>query len=190
MTDLSVFEAENDAAGSRRVNWNEREVLVHREFPESVEPPWEDTLDDATLERVLQDILKHEQQEPGRDGPLPNLDWDKGIQSWRELTGQDFTGLPFWQAFRLLAYDISGPQSMSVIARKTGLSRPRVHRLITGEVTPGLDAILAVAAAYKKKPGFFAEYRAQVIAKHISVVLTDNPEFSANMYRRVMRRAR
>lgn len=172
----------------KRVDWQERRGLIRTEFPEAVEPDWGDVLnDDAAFERMMRDILKFAQAEQGRDGPRPNLDWDKGMQTWREITGQDFTGLPFQQAFREIARDRSGREhSLSHISNKTGISRSRVHRLITGREAPDMQVMALIAGGYGKKPQFFAEYRAEIIAQRVISILARNPEYSAVVYRKVV----
>lgn len=187
MSGLSVFVDANQRPAGERVNWQDRRVLIGTEFPIIVDPDLEDILsDDLAFERLMRDILKKDQAEEGRDGPRPNLDWDKGIQSWRELTGQDFTGLPFHQAFRVLAHSSNGkPHTIRQIANKTGVTKTRVHRLLAGTEEPDPEVIRSVAYAYGKKPQFFAEYRCQVIIDHLRTILEQNPEYSANVYRKV-----
>jgi DNA-binding phage protein len=186
MTDITVFRERN--IPGKRVNWDERRSLIIKHFPATDEQNWPElTGADSSFERVLQDILKYDQREQGRDGPRPNLDWEKGIRSWRQITGQDYTGLPFPQAFRAVARDRSGrPHSMTTIARNTGISRSRVHRLINGQEEPDLQSIALVASAYGKKPSFFAEYRAEIIARRLIAILADNPEYSVSVYRKVV----
>lgn len=187
MTDLAVF-ADRNSPG-KRVNWDERRALLIEQFPAAGDQDWSEIAAmDSAFERMLQDILKYDQREQGRDGPRPNLDWEKGIQSWRQITGQDYTGLAFPQAFRVVARDRSGrAHSLSTIARKTGISRSRVHRLINGHEEPDLQSIALVAAAYGKKPSFFAEYRAEIIARRLITILAANPEYSVSVYRKVIR---
>lgn len=187
MTDLEVF-AERNVPG-QRVNWDERRALVLEHFPAAGEQDWPElTGQDPAFERVLQDILKYDQREQGRDGPRPNLEWEKGIRSWKQITGQDYTGLPFPEAVRAVARDTSGrSHSLTTIARKTGISRSRVHRLLTAEETPDLQSIALFAAAYGKKPSFFAEYRSEIIARRLIAILAANPEYSVSVYRKVVR---
>lgn len=193
MTDISLF-AEANAQTTGRVDWRERERLVVQVFPETESPPWEDTLaDDATLERVLEDLLKHEQlvhdRTAGRTGPPRGLDWDRGMQSWKQLTGQDYTSLLFHDALRLLARDSDGrAHSVRAIAHKTGIARACVDRLIRGIDEPSLEVLEQVARAYGKKPGFFAEWRAHIISRHLVSMLATNPEYSAVVYRKVIAR--
>lgn len=186
-TDLAPF-ADRNTPG-QQVNWDERRALVNDRFPSTAERNWPELAgDDTNFERVLQDILKFDQAEKGRSGPRPNLDWDKGIRSWKQITGQDYTGLPFPQAFRAVARDTSGrAHSLTTIAHKTGISRSRVHRLINGQEEPDLQSIALVANAYGKKPAFFAEYRAEIIARRLIAVLAANPEYSVSVYRKVIR---
>lgn len=186
MTALDTFAAHNEPG--KRVVWDDRRVIVNEHFPSTAEKDWPELAgDDEAFERMLQDILKVDQAETGRSGPRPNLDWDKGIRSWRQITGQDYTGLPFHQAFRAVARDRSGRvHSMTTIANKTGISRSRVHRLINGAEEPDLQAIALVAQAYGKKPSFFAEHRAEIIARRVIAVLAQNPEYSVSVYRKVV----
>lgn len=187
MTDIAAFASRN--VPGKRVNWEERRSLIVQHFPSTEQRDWPElTGTDSAFERVLQDILKYDQREQGREGPRPNLDWEKGIRSWKQITGQDYTGLPFPQAFRAVARDKAGrPHSMTTIARNTGISRSRVHRLINGQEAPDLQCIALVAAAYGKKPSFFAEYRAEIIARRLIAILAENPEFSVSVYRKVAR---
>lgn len=186
--DLTLFaDANATVVPPRRVNWPERRALIERTYPDALSPDLEAIIaDDVQFERMMRDILKYAQAEAGRDGPRPNLDWDKGMASWRQITGQDFTGLPFAVAFREIARDRQGrPHALSLIASKTGISRSRVHRLINGAEDPDVEVMVAVAGAYGKKPQFFNEYRALVIAKHVTAALAANPEYSAAVYRKV-----
>jgi transcriptional regulator with XRE-family HTH domain len=194
---LNAFRDTAPVAG-KRSSWQNREPLIYEHFPAAVEPSWSETLgDDWACERIIRDLLKHDQQEKGAYGPLPNLDVDKGMQSWRELTGQDYTSLSFHEAFRFLASDTDGKRhTLRQIAHKTGISRSRVHRLLEHRAgldehhpepeEPTVEDMVAVAKAYGKKPGYFVEYRARIIAEHFVLLFVANPEFSATVYRKVV----
>jgi hypothetical protein len=184
--DLTVFTDDNDRWRNqrKRVPWEERAELIREHFPAVTNPEWNAILRDPdVLARLLRDILKIDQIEPGRAGPRPGLDFDRGMQSWKEFTGQDYCELPFAQAFRLIAYG----QSIRQIAHKTGVARSRVDRLLRGEDLPTIGDLRVIASAYNKKPAFFAEYRVEYIIAAISARLSTERDMSAAIYARLVR---
>lgn len=184
--DLSVFTADNERWRSEkhRVPWKERIKLIEQEFPSVVSPDWNIILrDDDVFGRILKDILKVDQMEPGRAGPRPNLDYDRGIQTWKEMTGQDYSELPFVQAFAILARGLS----RTTLARKTKVSRSKVHRLLTGVEEPTIDELRAIATAFNKKPAYFIEYRAEFIMAAIAARLSQEAEMTVTLYTKLVR---
>lgn len=181
MPDLSEFHEANRKARAehRRVLFNDRKEMVHRHFPSTQNPDWGRILqDDNVLAAILRDVLTAEVT-PEKPSDI--------VQEYRELLG-DYTSLPFKRAFRELARDRNGRyHSITQIARKTSISRSRVHRLITGVDPPDAEVITWIARAYGKKPAFFAEYRAQFVARHLTSVFESNPELSATVYRTLLR---
>lgn len=184
--DLSFFDEDNAywRQQRKRVPWDQRLKLIEQQFPGAIDPDWNVILRDPdVLGRLLRDILKVDQIEPGRAGPRPNLDYERGMRTWREITGSDFSELPFGQALRVL----SRGQSYTAIARKTKLSRSRVYRLIQGWEQPTVDDLRACASAYGKKPAFFAEYRAEFIMASIAARLAKETEMTIAVYVNLMR---
>lgn len=184
--DLSAFDNDNThwRALKKRVPWDERLKLIEDEFPGALKADFNVLLrDNDVFARVLKDILKVDQIEPGRAGPRPNLDYQRGMQTWREMTGQDFSERPFIEAFRLLARD----DSFAVVARKALLSKPRVYRLWHGLIPPTVEDLRYIADAYGKKPAFFAEYRSEFILAAIAARLTIESEVTIALYRKLVR---
>lgn len=181
MPDLSEFHEANRQAREqhRRVQFKDRRDLIHRHFPSTQNPDWGQILqDDNVLAAVLRDVLTAETS-PEKPSDI--------VQEYRELLG-DYTSLPFQRAFRELARDKTGKyHSITQIARKTSISRSRVHRLITGVDPPDGEVLVWVARAYGKKPAFFAEYRAGFVAQHLTSVFHKNPELSETVYRKLLR---
>ncbi len=179
--DLSGFHRENAKARAehRRVPFTERKKLIHQHFPSTRNPDWNLILkDDNVLAAILRDVLTAEST-PEKPADI--------VREYRELIG-DYTSMPFQRAFRELARDKGGRyHSITQISRKTSISRTRVHRLITGADPPDAEVIGWVARAYGKKPAFFAEYRAQFVARHLTSVFESNPELSASVYRNLLR---
>ena len=186
MGDLSPFIEDNERwrNAKRKVPWEDRREMIDEHFPNVRDADWNVVLrDDAIFGRLLRDILKIDQIEPERKGPRPSLDYDRGMQSWRELTGQDFSELPFAQAFRVLTRG----HSTRVIARRTAISPTRVHRLLHGEDKPTIEDYRLIAGAYNKKPAFFAEYRAEYILSAMAARLEDQHEMTIAIYRKLVK---
>lgn len=185
--DLSEFVEDNKKWRNqrRRIPWDERIKLIDHQFPGITDVDWNIVLKDPDiLGRLLKDILKVDQIEPGRAGPRPNLDYERGMQTWREITGQDYCELPFTQALRVL----SKGQAVRVVARKANVTKTRMDRLMRGVDRPTADDMRSIAAAYGKKAAFFAEYRAEYIMASIATRLAQEPEMTIAIYTKLVRR--
>jgi transcriptional regulator with XRE-family HTH domain len=183
--DLSVFTEDNARwkANNKRVSWNERVRLIEKQFPSAGNADWNIILrDNDVFGRIIKDILKVDQLEPGRAGPRPNLDYERGMQSWRELTGQDYCEQPFTDAFRWL----TRRDSYTQMARKTNISKTRLFKLAHGHVEPTIEDLRDIAAAYGKKAPFFAEYRAEYIVAHIAARLRSETEMTVALYSKLV----
>jgi hypothetical protein len=184
--DLSVFDQDNAQwrTQKKRVPWEERLRLIEQEFPGVLKLDFNVVLrDNDVFARILKDILKVDQMEPGRAGPRPNLDYDRGMQTWREMIGQDFSDQPFHLAVQTLSRD----DSFTIIARKTLISRSRVYKLWRGWIPPSVDDLRTVASAYGKKPAYFAEYRTEYILATIAARLSRETEMTIPLYLKLVR---
>lgn len=184
--DLSIFDDDNARwrEAKRRVPWEERMRLIEQEFPGVLTADFNVVLrDNDIFARVLKDILKVDQVEPGRAGPRPNLDFERGMQTWKEMTGQDFSEQPFYVAFQ----QITRGDSFTIIARKTLISRSRVYKLWQGHIRPTVDDLRVVATAYGKRPAFFAEYRTEYILASIAARLIKESEMTIPLYLKLVR---
>lgn len=184
---LSPFVADNQKWRNqrKRIPWEERIKLIEQQFPGVCEADWNIILKDPdTLGRLLKDILKVDQIEPGRAGPRPNLNYERGMQTWREITGQDYCELPFIDALRVLTRG----QAVRVVARKANVTKTRMDRLMRGIDHPSADDLRAIATAYGKRPAFFAEYRREFVTAAIIARLSDEPEMTTAIYVKLVRR--
>jgi transcriptional regulator with XRE-family HTH domain len=169
----------------RRIPWDERVKLIEQQFPGIRDADWNVVLKDPDiLGRLLKDILKVDQIEPGRAGPRPNLDYERGMQAWLEMTGQDYCELPFVRALRILTKG----QAVRVVARKANVTKTRMDRLMRGVDRPSADDLRSIAEAYGKKPAFFAEYRAEYVTAAIVGRLSVEPEMTTAIYVNLVRR--
>ena len=196
MTDevLEEFMASDPHAGRMRpfremnesgekTSWDKRYDVIKTQFPDPKTFDWRKAFDkDLDLfARIMRDVLKVDQAVPGRPGPRPALDYDRGVKSLRQMMGQDYSTLPFPDTFQFLA----GDRSLSHTARKTGLSRSQVHRLLRGESQPDVNEMTMVAEAFGKHPSFFLEYRAAFVVAALSEKLLNAPEATIGFYRRI-----
>jgi hypothetical protein len=183
--DLSAFDEDNAYWKSRRkrVPWNDRVELIKQHFPSVAANDASQLLKhEDVLGRVLRDILKVEQIEPGKSGPRPPLDYRKGMHGWRQLTGQDYSERPFPEAFRVL----SRGQSIRGIARRINYSKSRVERLLRGAEAPTIEDLRVIAELYNKRPAYFIEYRLEMILCAVGARLAENHEMTVALYRRLV----
>lgn len=180
--DLALFEQRN--VKGKRMSWDDRRKLIKLHFPTVDSLDWKTAFDNDidTFAWVIRDILKADNAEPSRSGPKPAVDLKSGAARLRQLMGEDYSDLPFDEAFQILA----GPRSLSALAAKTGISRSQVRRLLTGERLPTAYEMGQVAKAFKKEPGYFLEYRNEVILTALAEKLDSNSEVSVKFYRQLM----
>lgn len=184
--DLSRFTEDNERWRNqhKRVPWAQRLELIQETFPSTRTANWDDILKDPDiLARVFKDILKVDQMEPGRAGPRPNLDVERGMQVWNEFATGDFAERPFPEAFRLLTRNAS----IRSVAHKINISKSRVERLLNGRDHPTIEDLRLIAAAYNKKPAYFIEYRAEYIIAVIAAQLADRHEMTVALYKKLVR---
>lgn len=176
--DLSTFHALNE----EKVPWSRRAKTIKEVFPSTEKLDWKSAFDRDMdlLGRVLRDILKVDQTEQGRPGPRPSLDYDQGMRRLRQILGEDYSMLPFSEAFKILA----GTRSVRHLSTKTGLSKSNIQRLLEGNADPDMDTLQRVARSFDKHPSFFVEYRLLYIARTILNKLGDAPEATINIYRK------
>jgi predicted transcriptional regulator len=72
---------------------------------------------------------------------------------------------------------------VTTLARKVGLSRSQVFRLLKGVCEPTGWEMEQVARAFKKAPGYFAEYRKAVVVAALAMKLEANPEATVKYWR-------
>lgn len=180
MTDLSEFTRINKTQSGRRMPWDRRVALIQQRFPAALTLDWRSAFDrDLNLfADIMRDILKADAAEPGRSGPKPSVGIRDGVSRLRQLTHEDFSMLTFTDSLGVLV----GVLSMTTVARKTGLSRAKVHRLLRGLESPSPYEMEQIAHGFKKEPGYFAAYRTAVVVAAIQERLQAVPESSVKWY--------
>ena len=180
---LAAFRDEN--GNPKKMPKAERDQLIAEQFPSTQNLDWGAALSNDTdlFARIIRDIIKLDQRSPGKAGPRPNsLDYDKGLGTFRQLMGQDYSNLPFQEAFMLLCNGMSIRQ----IARKTHISTTEVMRLRKGEREATEYDMRRIADGFNKHPSFFVEYRRRYIIDHLSDQLLKEPESTIAYYNKIV----
>lgn len=159
--------------------WADRLRRAHAAYPASATRITRDSTTlivhgEEVLSRVLRDILAVDNVAVRR-GERPIPDVDDGRRLLRDLRGQDYTNEPFHVAFKTLA----GPRSLENLSRRTGMSRANLSRLLNNRKPPRVDEIESIAAAFSKRPTYFAEYRTSMFAALVWEHLASDPDRSA-----------
>jgi hypothetical protein len=167
----------------KRIPWAERVRLVHEHFPSTTSLDWRKALSNPeTLPQILRDILRLEQADPGRSGPRPAPDYDEGLKTLRRITGEDYSTLPFHEAFQVLARGYSTRH----LARKARISDMAVRRYLQGTREPGMEVMARIAEGFGKQPWYFAEYRLNFVMISIGHKLATSPEATIPLYRKLL----
>ena len=179
MSDLSAFEQ----ATKEKAPWDRRAAMISAQFNSVDQLSWRKAFqtDIDLFGRLVKDILKLDQAQPGRPGPRPALDYEQGVARLRQYMGQDYS----LDGFRDSLKHLANGRSIRSLARKTGLSKNHIHRLMTGEMQPDAYAMRQIADAFGKHPSYFLEWRSMWIACAIVDRVTLNPEASIALYRKM-----
>lgn len=172
---------------ARRPPWEERAKVIRQQFPSVAELDWRKAfaLDIGLFGRIIEDILKADvaADEPGKPGPRPALDYADGVSRLRQLWGLDYSTLPFPQAIKALTRHRGF--SFTMLARKTAMSRSKLHRLAQGIEEPTAVELEQIAKAFGKHPSYFTEWRMAFVVAALYDQMEDVPEASIRLYRKM-----
>ena len=195
-TDISEIVEMN--RGVKRLPWERRAALIRATFPSIVDVDWISAFDDIDMMgQLIQDVLKVDASDHHTDGPRPHVLMEQGFPRMQQLFGQDYSELPFTEAFRSLAtgeYVASeNPKearswhtlSTRALESKIGLSHMQVFRLMRGDRQPSLRQMEMIAKAFGKKPGWFLDYRIGIIIAIVADRMVKSPEMSIKYFQRV-----
>lgn len=170
-----------------KVKWDERVDLIKKEFPSVVNLDWAKLFDadPMIMGRLVNDILKVDLADRGRPGKRPAIEQEAASDRLRQLSGEDYTMLPFHEAFRILA---NGRSSRGLAAR-LAVSHTAVNRLMRGMDSPSAAVMEKTAKVFKKDPGYFVEYRLIYIFGMLYRKLEVNPEATVGFYMKMLGRS-
>lgn len=185
--ELAVFIELNQLEKStgHKTPWKDRYALIVHHFPMAERIDWRKAFRDLDLYgRLLRDILENDQKTEARPGPRPSFDHGLARDRLRQFAGDDFTQLPFVQAFRVLA----GNRSIRHLETKLDMTRGVVWKLKAGLKEPDLYTMERVAKAFHKDPSYFVEYRIAYIMGALGDQMEQAPEMTVDLYRRLQRK--
>ena len=173
---------------SARTPWTERLKTIKSQWPSVENLNWEKAFreDIELFGRIIRDILKQEQAEPGHSGPRPSLDQKTAKSKLLQILGMDYSVERFPDAFKTLAEN----RSIRHLANKTGLNRNTIHRLFKEEINPDIFTMQVISEAFDRHPSYFLEYRMEVIMLALEHQMNLNPEVTIDLYRKVTRGSR
>jgi len=173
--DLTVFD--------RKMPWAERYKEIKKVFSSVETLDWSKVFrsDPAIMGRIINDVLKIDQAQPGRPGKRPALDVDRAEERLRQLRGEDYTVLPFVEAVQVAR----GNKSIRSLAFYSELPKSTVHRLLEGTATPTLEQIEAISKGLRKNPSYFLEYRVAFVVSALTEMMASAPESTIVHYEKL-----
>lgn len=164
------------------MSWADRKKIVNEQFPDWDKLDWVDAFSDIELfGRIIRDILKLDQSEPGRSGPRPVLDRRAAEHRLRQFQRVDYSELPFKEALAVLA----GGRSVRHLEAKTGVNRNTIQRLLAGTKEPSLYLMEELARGFGKEPSYFLEYRTAFILAALESRMLASPEIVGDLYNKL-----
>lgn len=199
---LDVFRTINGAPTYRQPTATERRKLIARYFP-AIEKPieeilatgaWRDDDDVEVFGRMIGSILQADATPPGTRGRRAPLDMAAAAERLRQLLRGEHTTERFADALRLLSgwqpgrngSAPAGAITLTALARRVGISRSRLHRLLHGEDEPTVAECESAAAGFRKHPSYFVEWRTQYVMDRFADRLREMPDVSIDLYRQAI----
>lgn len=178
--DFDVFDA--------GLSWKERRALIEDAFPMLDQVDWQSLFreDTGLLGRIVNDIIRVDASssvEKPRRGKRPNVGQEQAGVSLAQFQGMDYSMLPFMEAVNVLR----GSLSVRGLASKVKLNKSRVQRLLEGNLEPSMTDMQAIAQAFGRDPGYFLEWRKNMLLGALDQMMSRYPESSVTQYLKVKR---
>lgn len=168
----------------RKAAWQANFERIKEVYPD-VNFDWNKSLgfESDVFVDLLSDVIKAEGKR-SKPGKRPSLSRQVAESELARLSGEDYSEYEFQKAFQILTRG----KSVRGIAHKVGIDKSQVHRLLTGAAKPSFEAMEKIAAAYKKHPSFFVEYRTYIVLMLIEQFMKGSPETATAWYVALKRR--
>jgi hypothetical protein len=163
-------------------------------YPEMDDPAekWAVLLADKpdVLMTMIADIVKVAKATEGgarRTGRRPVVAGMTFDEVWATLQPDRFSMQPFADSFAALIADRGMTQRQ--FCQRLPWSQSSMSRLLSGQLTPDLKTLEAIASVAKVSPAYFLEYRAYLLGHLVAEVLQANPHLSITIVKRMARGA-
>ncbi len=167
-----------------KVPWEERYALICAHFPAADRIDWSRAFQDVEVfGRLVYDMLWQDQKEEWTGEGRPVFNPKRAREKLQQWLGNDYSFVPFTEAFNTLA----GDRSLRHIASKIDSSSHYVWNLKHGVTQPDLYTIERIAKAFKKDPSYFLEYRISYILGALGKQMDLAPEVTVDIYRQINR---
>ncbi len=167
-----------------KLDWDDTVARLYREIPAAENVDWEGLFrdDPKILGSLINDIIKVSVSKRGRPGKRSASSEADVAADLRKLTNTDYAEDAFPKALRFAM----GGKSLRQTALLANIDKMTLHRLLKGQGVPvSAFQMECIAAALKKDPSYFVEYRAAFICNCIYKILCDNPESAAVFYKKL-----
>ena len=161
------------------IPWEEKERRIREKHPDALDVSWDEAIrsDPDLFARIVSDVVKSSSG-GSKPGKRPALESSEAFGVFSQMMGEDFSDLPFVEAFNILCEG----KSLRGVQAKTGLGHSYIAKLQSGEAQPSYDAMERIAKGFKKDPSYFIEYRIGFINNIIGNFLMASPETSVSWY--------
>jgi plasmid maintenance system antidote protein VapI len=166
-----------------KIPWSERVKKINEKYPSTASLDWYEVFrsDPTVMGKMVSDIIKISETQSSGPGKRPALDPKFAAEKYKQLSGQDYSSLPFKETFNFMKKDYS----VRHLARKTSLDKSMVQRLLKGEVDPSVEIMEKIAKGFGKKPSFFLEYRIYYVLGMLHEAMLEYPDFSIVQYNKL-----
>lgn len=129
------------------------------------------------MHALLADFIKQVHAQPGRIGQRP-MPREEQVDFDSLLYGEE-NDLPLTDALPKLVHI-----SERAMCARIAMSRTQYQRLLKGEYDPDVNELRLIAAAVKKSPTYFIEYRKAMAVAAFLNLIEERPGIATALYRR------
>jgi len=158
----------------RAKEWQATLDRIEAEVPGTKEIDWAAlfSADPKILGDLVNDVIKINISEKGRPGKRSAQNAEDIEADLKKLTGEDYAIRPFPQAFR----EAMEGRSLRQVAAASHTDKMILHRILKGTQEPTSEQIELIAAAVKKDPSYFMEYRVLYVCSVIYQMMMTSSE--------------
>lgn len=131
------------------------------------------------MHNLLADYIKQVHAQPGRIGQRP-MPKEEEVDFHSLVYGEE-NELPLVEALPKIMR-----HSIRETARRCSMSKSQMMRILQGEYVPNVKEMRLLAAACRKPPTFFVEYRKAMILAALINLLDERPVIATKLYRQYL----